>query len=111
MRVLIASLLLFAACGHHSQPCPQVSCKVGCPGGFVKDDSTGCPSCVCNGLPVLDGGACPALNCNGTCGLGGAIDPTTGCPTCDCCNPADCIDSNACHGVMANGCPTCFTCR
>ncbi len=113
MRWLICSALLLAACGH-SQPqeqCPQLDCKVSCPGGFVKDDRTGCPSCVCNGYPALDGGSCPATTCNQqSCGLGFAVDVTTGCPTCACCNPADC-QPGGCHGFGADGCPTCGPCN
>ena len=112
---LIAVAVAVAAPGcHHAETntqCPQLDCKVSCPGGTRQDDHTGCPSCVCNGLPSPDGGAdCPAIDCgNNTCGLGNAVDPTTGCPTCACCNPADC-QPDGCHGTGADGCPTCGLC-
>ncbi|HZS39604.1 MAG TPA: hypothetical protein VFF06_22385 [Polyangia bacterium] len=113
-RALAAlSLLLFLVdCGHGSPPaqCPQLACKAACPSGTRTDDATGCPSCLCAGGQATDGGACAAIACSGTCGLGNAKDPS-GCDTCACCNPADCVDPNACRGVGADGCPTCYTCR
>lgn len=113
---LLTLLLLFDfGCGGHGSPpaqCPQLDCKVSCPAGTRKDDNTGCNSCLCHGAPASDGGACVAPACNRTCGpLGRAVDPTTGCATCNCCNPADCIDPNACRGTGADGCPTCYACR
>jgi hypothetical protein len=118
MRAWLVSIVLVGVLGgavagcHHDATamCPQLDCKVSCPGGTRKDDNSGCPSCVCNGLPAPDGGAdCPAVACTESCGLGFAVDATTGCPTCRCCFPADC-QPGGCHGTGADGCPTCGPC-
>ena len=118
MRAWLVSMVLVGALGgavagcHHDATamCPQLDCKVSCPGGTRKDDNSGCPSCVCNGLPAPDGGAdCPAVACSESCGLGFAVDATTGCPTCRCCFPADC-QPGGCNGTGADGCPTCGPC-
>ncbi len=113
MRLILACLSLVAVAGcHHAETmmCPALACRVSCPGGTIKDDRTGCPTCVCNGLPAPDGGAdCPALDCSDSCGLGNAVDATTGCPTCTCCFPADC-EPGGCHGTGADDCPTCGPC-
>lgn len=112
---LLCSLVVAVAGAgcHHAETtqCPALACKVSCPGGTRKDDNTGCPTCLCNGLPAPDGGAdCPAIACgDSSCGLGSAVDPMTGCPTCICCNPADC-EPGGCHGTGADGCPTCGPC-
>jgi hypothetical protein len=109
--LLVCALAVAAAGCHHdaTTSCPVLACKVSCPGGTVKDDSTGCPSCICNGYPADAGTDCPALTCGDSCGLGNAADPTTGCPTCRCCYPADC-QPGGCHGTGADGCPTCGPC-